>query len=155
MAPLPIAQAQKFWLAGVSVLRQIQFGKLGKLVLKRDKMKIVVSAMEPDLNSEVAPRFGRSRYFVLIESETMQVETFKNLNFEASTDAGISTAQLVCDKGAGMVITGKIGPKAYQVLATAGVSLLTGIRERIGDVIESIKAGKLSSGTDSDIDPFA
>jgi predicted Fe-Mo cluster-binding NifX family protein len=116
-------------------------------------MKIAISAMEPGLGSEVDPRFGRSQYFILVEPETMQFETIRNPHLEASSGAGIGAAQLVCDKGAGAVITGKIGPKAHRVLSAAGVRMLTGVSGKIGDAIERFKAGMLLSDVDSGSGP--
>lgn len=43
-------------------------------------MKIAVSASEPDLNGSVDPRFGRSPYFLLIETDTMEFEAIQNFN---------------------------------------------------------------------------
>jgi len=106
-------------------------------------MKIAISAMEPSLQSELDPRFGRSRYFVLVEPETMKFETLLNPHLDAATGAGIGAAQLVCDKGVGAVITGSIGPKAYQVLSTAGVRMITGVSGTISEAVEKFKSGKL------------
>jgi len=106
-------------------------------------MKIAISATGPGLESEVDPRFGRSQYFILVELETMQFETLKNPNPESPSGAGIGTAQLICDKGVETVITGKIGPKAHQVLSAAGVRMLTGASGRVGNAIERFKEGKL------------
>jgi predicted Fe-Mo cluster-binding NifX family protein len=116
-------------------------------------VKIAISAMEPGLESEVDPRFGRSQYFILVESETMQFETLRNPNLEASSGAGIGAAQLVCDKGAGAVITGRIGPKAHQVLSATGVLMLTGVSGKIRPAIERFKAGRLLSEADSGAAP--
>jgi predicted Fe-Mo cluster-binding NifX family protein len=113
-------------------------------------MKIAISAMEPNLDSEVYPRFGRSRYFILIDPETMQLEGLTNPNIEASGGAGISTAELIYNKGASAVITGTIGPKAHQALAAAGVRMLTGVTGSIREAIESFKAGKLSGDAGSE-----
>jgi predicted Fe-Mo cluster-binding NifX family protein len=112
-------------------------------------MKIVLSAMEPGLDSDVDPLFGRSHYFVVVEPETMQIETFKNPYLDESGGAGISTAQLICSKGVGAVITGKIGPKAHQVLSAAGVRMLTGVSGRILDAIQRFKSGNLLDGVDA------
>jgi predicted Fe-Mo cluster-binding NifX family protein len=111
---------------------------------KGTSMKIAISAMEPNLDSEVYPRFGRSQYFILIDLETMQFESLTNANIEAPSGAGISTAQLIYSRGATAVITGTIGPKAQQALAAAGVGMLTGVSGTIRDAIASFKAGKLS-----------
>jgi predicted Fe-Mo cluster-binding NifX family protein len=115
-------------------------------------MKIAISVVEPNLDSEVYPRFGRSQYFILVDPETMQFEAVTNPNIEAPSGAGISTAQLVYNKGASAVITGTIGPKAQRALAAAGVRMLTGVSGTIRDAIESFKAGKLSGGADAEAD---
>ena len=106
-------------------------------------MKIAISAMKPSLQSELDPRFGRSRYFVLVEPETMNFETLLNPHLDAATGAGIGAAQLVCDKGVGAVITGSIGPKAYQVLSAAGVRMITGVSGTISEAVEKFKSGQL------------
>ena len=115
-------------------------------------MKIAISVMEPNLDSEVYPRFGRSQHFIVIDPETMQYESVTNPNIEAPSGAGISTAQLVFKKGASAVITGSIGPKAHQALAAAGVRMLTGVSGPIRDAIANFKAGKLLNNADAGAD---
>jgi predicted Fe-Mo cluster-binding NifX family protein len=115
-------------------------------------MKIAISAVEPNLDSEVYPRFGRSQYFIIVDPETMQFESVTNPNIEAPGGAGISTAQLVFKKGASVIITGAIGPKAYQALATAGVRMLTGVCGSIREAVANFKAGKLLEKTGAGAD---
>lgn len=115
-------------------------------------MKIAISAVEPNLDSEVYPRFGRSEYFILVDPETMEVERLTNPNIEASSGAGISTAQFIFEKGASVVITGTIGPKAHQALSAAGVRMLTGVSGSIREAIASFKAGNLLNNKDSGSD---
>jgi predicted Fe-Mo cluster-binding NifX family protein len=115
-------------------------------------MKVAISAVEPNLDSEVYPRFGRSQYFILVDPETMQFESLTNPNIEASGGAGISTAQLIYNKGASAVITGTVGPKAHQALAAAGVRMLAGVSGTIRAAIESFKAGKLLGEIDTEAD---
>lgn len=105
-------------------------------------MRIAVSAMEPNLDSEINPRFGRSQYFILIDPETMEYESLTNPDAEIASGAGISTAQFVHNKGASVVITGTIGPKAHQALAAAGVRMLTGVSGTVRDAVSSFKAGE-------------
>ena len=112
-------------------------------------MKIAISVVEPSLDSEVYPRFGRSQYFIVIDPETMQYESVTNPNIEAPSGAGISTAQLVFKKGASVVITGSIGPKAHQALAAAGVRMLTGVSGPVRDAVANFKAGKLLNNAEA------
>ena len=64
-------------------------------------MKIALSAMEPGLDSEVDPRFGRSQCFVVVEPETMQIETFKNPYLEESSGRTVADEQTVLGWGTG------------------------------------------------------
>ncbi|MHC1578586.1 MAG: NifB/NifX family molybdenum-iron cluster-binding protein, partial [Dehalococcoidia bacterium] len=69
-------------------------------------MKIALSAAAPGLDAEVEPRFGRCRYFTIVDSETMEFETLDNSSAMAAGGAGIGTAQMVASKGAEVVLTG-------------------------------------------------
>jgi predicted Fe-Mo cluster-binding NifX family protein len=69
-------------------------------------MKIAVSATAPGLDAEVDPRFGRCQYFIIVDPETMEFEALDNSNSMASGGAGISTAQMIADKGVEAVIVG-------------------------------------------------
>jgi predicted Fe-Mo cluster-binding NifX family protein len=106
-------------------------------------MKIAVSATAPDLDAEVEPRFGRCQYFVIVDPQSMEAETLENTSAMAAGGAGISTAQMIADKGAKVVLTGNCGPNAYQTLSAAGVQVVTGVSGRIRDAVEAYKAGKL------------
>jgi predicted Fe-Mo cluster-binding NifX family protein len=112
-------------------------------------MKIAISATGPGLDSEIDPRFGRSEYFVIVDPETMSIDTFRNPNLGAASGAGISTAELICSKGAEAVITGSIGPKANQVLSAAGIRMLTGESGKIADAIERFRSGRIPREPDS------
>lgn len=106
-------------------------------------MKIAISALAPDLDAEVDPRFGRCQHFVIVDPESMEFETLENSSAMAAGGAGVSTAQMIAEKGVGVVLTGNCGPNAYQTLAAAGVQVVTGASGRIRDAVESYKAGKL------------
>jgi predicted Fe-Mo cluster-binding NifX family protein len=77
-------------------------------------MKIAVSATGGSLDAQIDPRFGRCSYFVVVESETMKFETVANTASGAMGGAGIQAAQLVANRGAQVVLTGKAGPNAFQ-----------------------------------------
>lgn len=110
-------------------------------------MKIAVSAVAPDLDAEVDPRFGRCQHFVIADPESMEFEALENSSAMAAGGAGISTAQMIADKGVGVVVTGNCGPNAYQTLSAAGVQVITGASGRIRDAVEAYKAGKLQPNT--------
>jgi predicted Fe-Mo cluster-binding NifX family protein len=106
-------------------------------------MRIAVSALAPDLDAEVDPRFGRCQHFVIVDPESMEFEALENSGAMAAGGAGISTAQAIAEKGVGVVLTGNCGPNAYQTLSAAGIQVVTGASGRIRDAVEAYKAGKL------------
>ena len=107
-------------------------------------MKIAVSSSGPELGASVDPRFGRCRYFVLTDPATTEWETLENENATSGGGAGIRTAQLIIDRGVGVVITGNCGPNAHQTLTAAGVELVTGASGRVQDALEAYRNGELT-----------
>ena len=106
-------------------------------------MRIAVSAAAPGLDAEVEPRFGRCPQFVIVDPQSMEFEALENTNAMAAGGAGISTAQMIADKGVEVVLTGNCGPNAYQTLSAAGVQVVTGVSGSIRDAVEAYKAGRL------------
>jgi len=93
-------------------------------------MKIAISAAGPSLDAAVDARFGRCQYFVIVDPQTMELEALENSNVAAAGGAGISTAQMIANKGAEVVLTGNCGPNAYQTLSAAGVQVITASQEQ-------------------------
>ena len=106
-------------------------------------MKICVSSTGEDLNADVDPRFGRYKYFLIIDTDSMNVKSVSNDSMMASGGAGIQAAQMVAKTGAGIVITGNIGPNAFQTLTAAGVKVITGVNGSIKDVVDKFSRGEL------------
>ena len=110
-------------------------------------MVITVSATAPNLEAEVDPRFGRCKYFITVDSETMQFEAVENSSAMSSGGAGIAAAQSITDKGIEVVLTGNCGPKAHQVLSTAGIKVITGVSGTVQNAIEGYKSGNYQETT--------
>jgi predicted Fe-Mo cluster-binding NifX family protein len=104
-------------------------------------MKLCISSTQNDLDASVDPRFGRCQYFLFVNTETMDFEAVGNPAFVAGGGAGVQAAQLVVNKGADVVITGNVGPNAFQALLSAGLKIVTGAQGTVKDVIESFKKG--------------
>jgi predicted Fe-Mo cluster-binding NifX family protein len=107
-------------------------------------MKICVTATAGDLNAQIDPRFGRSQYFVIVDSDTMTFEALPNEAMNAPGGAGIQAAQAMVNKGVDAVISGNLGPNAFQVLSTAGVKIATGAYGTVKEAVEMYKSGKLN-----------
>lgn len=110
-------------------------------------MKICVTATAGDLDAQVDPRFGRCPYFVIIDPETMKFEAIPNTATRAMGGAGIQAAQTVAGKGIEVLITGNVGPNAFQALKAAGTKIVTGAFGTVREVIERYKRGELKGET--------
>lgn len=86
--------------------------------------KIAVSSEAPDLDARVDPRFGRAAGFVVVDPETLAFEYVDNGSSQAMAQgAGIQAAEIVAATGARVVLTGFVGPKAFQALSAAGIAI--------------------------------
>ncbi len=116
-------------------------------------MKIAVSSRGPNLDSEVDPRFGRAQFIVVVDSETMEIETLDNKeNLNAFKGAGIQAASAVSEKGAEVLLTGHCGPNAFKALQAAGIKVAN---DAVGTVREAVKAfeeGKLPFSDSPNVD---
>jgi len=90
--------------------------------------KIAVSSQGRGLDDQVDPRFGRAAYFIVVDPETMSFEVLDNGNSRAMAQgAGIQAAEIVADSGAKAVLSGFVGPKAFQALSAAGIKIGQGV----------------------------
>jgi len=106
-------------------------------------MKIAVSSTDKDLNAEVDQRFGRCKYFLIVDPENMNFNIIDNESSIASGGAGIKAAETVVNNGAEVLITGNIGPNAHRTLSAGKIKIFTGATGTIKDAITSYKNGEL------------
>jgi len=106
-------------------------------------MRVCVSATANSLDAPVDPRFGRCPYFIIVDLETMRFEAIPNMASGAIGGAGIQAAQIVASKGVKVVITGNVGPNAFQALSAAGIKIVTGAYGTVREAIEKYKRGEL------------
>jgi predicted Fe-Mo cluster-binding NifX family protein len=118
-------------------------------------MKIAVSSSGKDFNAQLDPRFGRCRYFLIIETDTMKFEVFDNENAALGGGAGIQSAQLIATKGAKALITGHCGPNAMQTLSAAGVQVYVGQAGTVQSLVDKFKNGQLTSTTEANTSAHA
>ncbi|MDY6931787.1 MAG: NifB/NifX family molybdenum-iron cluster-binding protein [Halobacteriota archaeon] len=104
-------------------------------------MRICITATGKDLDAEVDPRFGRCQYFVIVDPDSMKFEALSNASISASGGAGIKAAQTIVNEGAEVVITGNVGPNAFQTLSAAGIKIITGASGTLREAIDAYKRG--------------
>ena len=115
-------------------------------------MKIAVTSTGPGLDDNVEARFGRCPYFLIIDTDTMQLEAIENPNMALGGGAGIQSAQLMSEKGVTIVLTGNCGPNAFNVFGQAGIQVIVGVSGPVRKAVEQFKTGGLSSASGPNVD---
>ncbi len=107
-------------------------------------MKIVIPAEEKTINSSVSPSFGRTYYFIAVDTETLKFEVIDNPAASSQGGAGIKAAQTIADSGAGVVVTFNCGKNAADVLKAADIKILKAVPGTVEEMIQKYKAGELA-----------
>jgi predicted Fe-Mo cluster-binding NifX family protein len=116
-------------------------------------MRIAVTAQGQELSAPVDPRFGRAKFFVVVDTETGKFSTADNTqNLNAAQGAGIQAGRNVVELGVKAVITGHVGPKAFTTLQAGGIAIYTGATGTVADAAKQFKAGKLKQSTGADVE---
>lgn len=107
-------------------------------------MKVAITSQGPEMNSAIDLRFGRAKYFIVVDTETDDSAAHDNTqNLNAVQGAGIQAGRNVIDLGVEAVITGNVGPKAFATLQAGDVKMYIGAGGTVGDALEKFKAGEL------------
>jgi len=106
-------------------------------------LRICITASGNNLDAQLDPRFGRCAYLVIVDSETLQFEAVPNLASGATGGAGIQAAQTIANKGVKVLVTGNVGPNAFQALSAAGIDIITGASGTVREAVEKFRKGEL------------
>ncbi len=104
-------------------------------------MKICITSEGSSLDSKVDPRFGRCQNFIIVDTDSLEFEAIENPNINSMGGAGIQSAQLIASKQVKAVLTGNIGPNAFQTLQAAGLEVFTGASGTVKEAIGQYKKG--------------
>ena len=111
-------------------------------------MLIAITAMENSLQSEIDPRFGRSAYYMIVNTETGEVTVHDNSDgVNASNGAGTGAAQTLSEYGVETLYTGRVGPKAADVLNRANIVYYENITGTVQDILDRLENGEAFKST--------
>ncbi|MGC8494992.1 MAG: NifB/NifX family molybdenum-iron cluster-binding protein [Syntrophobacteraceae bacterium] len=106
--------------------------------------KIAITSEGPGLDDVVDPRFGRAAGFVIVDLEDMNTSYIDNGQTQVmGQGAGIQAAQLVAGAGVECVLSGFVGPKAFQALSAVKIKVVQNLQEGITvrQAVEKFKQG--------------
>ncbi len=108
--------------------------------------KLAITSEGPTLEDLVDPRFGRAAGFVIVDPDSMSNTYIDNGASQARAQgAGIQAAETVARAGVSAVLTGYVGPKAFQALAAAGIKVAQDLANiSVGEAVERYIQGKLA-----------
>lgn len=104
-------------------------------------MLICVTALGSGLDAQMDPAFGRAKHFAFVDPQTLAYESVENA--PGAHGAGVQAAQLVADRRVAAVVTGNVGPNAFQGLAAAGIAVYVGATGSVRDAIRAYQSGLL------------
>ncbi len=104
-------------------------------------MKYLIAATEPNLEARVHKRFGHADYYLVVDADTLEFTWFEGL----SQDQPHHDFLRFLDPQIGAVITGNIGPNAFQDIQQLSLKVYSCIGLTVKEAIEKVKGGKISS----------
>ncbi len=116
-------------------------------------MKLAVTSEGDSLQSPVDPRFGRAKFFVVIDTESRAFTAIQNaVNPNATQGAGIQAGKTIGELGIKSLITGHVGPKAFATLQAGNVEVYTGATGTVADAVEQLKNSQLQRAHSADVE---
>lgn len=118
---------------------------------KGEIVKIAITSQGDNLNAAADTRFGRCAYFVILDTETEGFEAVANRAVDAMGGAGPAAAQTIADRSVEVLITGNVGPNAFQTLRAASIKVFQVSSGTVGEAFQRYKEGKLPELSDSSV----
>jgi len=118
-------------------------------------MKIAISSSGNNSEALVDLRFGRCSYFHIYDLESGEVKYIENQGSISEGGAGIAAAQQVIDEDVEVIITGNVGPNAYNIFEKTEIKLfktsVISVKEALdkykqSELVEITQAGRAHKG---------
>ena len=110
-------------------------------------MKIAISASGKKLSDLLDQRFGRCEFFQVYDSETKEIQILQNKGNQASGGAGIAAANQIVDENIEVIITGRLGPNAFDIVTENNIKAYTCECLSIGEILKKYDKKELKEIT--------
>ena len=107
------------------------------------------------LSAEASQVFGRCPMYIFVDTDTLEFEAVPNPAMSAAGGAGIQAAQFVIDRGVEAVVTGNIGPNAFNMVHAGGVPVYLFPGGTVRAAVEAFSAGKLGTAGGANVSAHA
>ncbi|MBN1382925.1 MAG: NifB/NifX family molybdenum-iron cluster-binding protein [Deltaproteobacteria bacterium] len=116
-------------------------------------MKIAIPAKGQDITSPFEQRFGRTRWFIVVDADSRDWKAYSNdTNMQAVQGAGIQTAQRLADLAVDTVISANVGPKAFRTLKAAGIRIFMGTADTVEQALTLFQEGRFPEASDANVE---
>ena len=116
-------------------------------------MKVAFTTSGKTLDAPLESRFGRAPRFIVYDTESATFEVVDNhQSLTAAQGAGIQAAQTVVRSGAECLVTGHCGPKAFRVLAAAGIKIFNSDAPTVAEALQRFRSGTLNQAQAADVE---
>lgn len=112
-----------------------------------DLMKIAISAKGKITDDSLDPRFGRCEYFQIYDTEVKATKIVKNKGQEASGGAGIAAANQLIEEEVDVIITGSLGPNAFEIIEKTDIKAYKCDNIAISEALEKYNNNELEEIT--------
>lgn len=125
-----------------AVMKELEEISAEEVKALKDTIAVCAAGERPD--SQLDGRFGRCPYVAIWNREKGFQQAINNQNIDMGHGAGTGTAQIILSQQVGVVLTSKIGPKAFAVLNRAGVEVYA-VRDNmtVSEAVQQYETGAL------------
>lgn len=110
-------------------------------------MKIAISSKGKITDDSLDPRFGRCEYFQIYDTDVKVTKILNNKGIEASGGAGIAAANQLIDEEVDVIITGSLGPNAFEIIEKADIKTYKCEAKAISEALEKYNNNELEEIT--------
>jgi predicted Fe-Mo cluster-binding NifX family protein len=116
-------------------------------------MKIAITAMGKEVDSQVDPRFGRAQYILIVDQNGTIIEAIDNsTNLNAMRGAGIQAAKILADRKVDVLMTGHCGPNAFTTLKAAGIKVGIEQSGTVKDALDRFKRNEVKFADQANVE---
>ena len=106
-------------------------------------MKIVISSTGKTSENLLDKRFGRCEYFQIHDTKSGKVKILENKGQNSSGGAGIVASNQLIEEKVDVIITGNLGPNAFELIEKSGIKAYKCGNIAISLVLEKYNKGEL------------